>query len=107
VFRSWKKSTLIAILVNMVHSSFQYLVTIFLLGYAVRQLGVQGCEGAVEVAFGARLQDVEHRQPKGMGRGLYLFNVSFDHRRIIDRVDEHGHGGRCGEQFVQHLEPFR
>jgi metabolite-proton symporter len=40
VFRSWKKSTLIAILVNMVHSSFQYLVTIFVLGYAVRQLGV-------------------------------------------------------------------
>jgi hypothetical protein len=67
----------------------------------------QGCEGAVQVAFGARLQDVEHRQPKGMGRGLYLFNVGFEHRRIIDWVDEHGHGGRCGKQCVQYLEPFR
>jgi metabolite-proton symporter len=40
VLSSWKKSTVVAILVNMVHSSFQYLVTIFVLGYAVKQLGV-------------------------------------------------------------------
>ena len=40
VLRAWKKSTVLAILVNMVHSSFQYMVTIFVLGYAVKQLGV-------------------------------------------------------------------
>jgi MFS family permease len=40
VLRSWKLSTLLAILVNMVHSSFQYLCTVFVLGFAVRQFGV-------------------------------------------------------------------
>jgi MHS family shikimate/dehydroshikimate transporter-like MFS transporter len=40
VLRSWKFSTLLAILVNMVHSSFQYLCTVFLLGYAIKHLGV-------------------------------------------------------------------
>jgi len=40
VLRSWKKSTVLAILVNMVHSAFQYIVTVFVLGYAVKQLGV-------------------------------------------------------------------
>ncbi len=40
VLRAWKKSTVLALLVNMVHSSFQYLCTIFVLGYAVKQIGV-------------------------------------------------------------------
>jgi len=40
VLRSWKKSTVLAMLINMVHSAFQYLVTVFVLGYAVKQLGV-------------------------------------------------------------------
>jgi MFS family permease len=40
VLRSWKTATVLAILVNMVHSSFQYIVTVFVLGYAVKQLGV-------------------------------------------------------------------
>jgi MFS transporter, MHS family, shikimate and dehydroshikimate transport protein len=40
VLRSWKKSTLLAILVNMVHSSFLYMVTVFVLGYGVKQFGV-------------------------------------------------------------------
>jgi MFS family permease len=40
VLRTCKKSTVLAILVNMVHSSFQYMVTVFVLGYAVKQLGV-------------------------------------------------------------------
>lgn len=38
VVRSWKTATLRAVLINMVHSSFQYLCTVFVLGYAVRQL---------------------------------------------------------------------
>ena len=40
VLRSWKKSTVLACLVNMVHSSFQYMSTIFVLGYAVKKLGM-------------------------------------------------------------------
>jgi len=40
VLKAWKTSTVLAILVNMVHSSFQYIATVFVLGYAVKQLGV-------------------------------------------------------------------
>lgn len=40
VLRSWKKSTLLACLINMVHSSFQYMSTVFVLGYAVKKLGM-------------------------------------------------------------------
>lgn len=40
VLRSWKKSTLLAILINMAHSSFQYLSSVFVLGYAVKRLGM-------------------------------------------------------------------
>lgn len=40
VLRSWKLSTLRGVLINMVHSSFQYLCTVFVLGYAVKQLGL-------------------------------------------------------------------
>lgn len=40
VLRSWKGSTILAVLVNMVHSAFQYIVTVFVLGYAVKTLGV-------------------------------------------------------------------
>jgi MFS family permease len=40
VFRSWKKSTLLACVINMAHSTFQYMSTVFVLGYAVRKLGM-------------------------------------------------------------------
>ena len=40
VFRSWKKSTVLSCLINMVHSSFQYMSTVFVLGYAVKKLGM-------------------------------------------------------------------
>lgn len=40
VLRSWKSATLSAILVNLVHSSFNYLCSIFVLGYAVKEIGV-------------------------------------------------------------------
>jgi MFS family permease len=39
VLKAWKKSTLLALLVNMVHSSFSFIIQIFVLGYAVRQYG--------------------------------------------------------------------
>ena len=39
VLASWKKSTLLALLVNMVHSSFSFIVMIWVLGYAVRNFG--------------------------------------------------------------------
>ena len=40
VFRKFKKATVSAILINMVHSSFQYMSTVFVIGYAVRKLGM-------------------------------------------------------------------
>jgi MFS family permease len=40
VLRSWKTATLLAVLINMVHSAFLYIVTVFVLGYAVKKLGV-------------------------------------------------------------------
>jgi MFS family permease len=40
VLRSWKKSIVLGCLANMVHSSFQYLSTVFVIGYAVRTLGM-------------------------------------------------------------------
>ncbi|NVO16804.1 MAG: MHS family MFS transporter [Rhodoplanes sp.] len=38
--KSWKKSIVLGCLANMVHSSFQYLSTVFVIGYAVRTLGM-------------------------------------------------------------------
>lgn len=40
VMRSWKKSVLFGCLANMVHSAFQYMSTVFVLGYVVRNLGM-------------------------------------------------------------------
>lgn len=38
VVRSWKSSVLFGCLANMVHSTFQYMSTVFVLGYAVKTL---------------------------------------------------------------------
>jgi len=54
VIRSWKMATLRAVLINMVHSSFQYLCTIFVLGYAVKRLGMS----AAGITTGATLANV-------------------------------------------------
>lgn len=40
VLRNHKKSVVLACLPNMVHSAFQYLSTVFVIGYAVRTLGM-------------------------------------------------------------------
>jgi MFS family permease len=40
ILRSWKKPVLLACLVNMVHSAFNYMSTVFVLGYAIRTLGM-------------------------------------------------------------------
>lgn len=40
VLRSWKKATVIGCLANMVHSTFQYMSTVFVLGYAIKTLGM-------------------------------------------------------------------
>ncbi len=40
VLRSWKLSTLRSALINMVHSAFQYMISVFALGYAVKTLGM-------------------------------------------------------------------
>lgn len=54
VLRTCKKSTLMAMLINMAHSSFQYLSTVFVLGYAVRRLGMP----ATGVTLGTMLANV-------------------------------------------------
>lgn len=54
VLRSWKLPTVRAVLINMVHSSFQYLATVFVLGYAVKRL---------------------HMSPSGITTGTTLANV--------------------------------
>lgn len=40
VLRSWKLSTLRAMLINTVHSTFQYMSSVFVIGYAVKRLGM-------------------------------------------------------------------
>jgi MFS family permease len=54
VMRSWKKSVLFGCLVNMAHSTFQYMSTVFVLGYAVKTLGMPGSS----VTFGTMLANV-------------------------------------------------
>ncbi|SEA67557.1 MFS transporter [Paraburkholderia sartisoli] len=54
VMRSWKIATFRAVLINMVHSSFQYLCTVFVLGYAVKQLGMS----AAGITTGTTLANV-------------------------------------------------
>ncbi|MET4492078.1 MFS transporter [Bradyrhizobium sp. LA7.1] len=54
VVRSWKASVLFGCLANMVHSTFQYMSTVFVLGYAVKTLGM----AQSNVTFGAMLANV-------------------------------------------------
>ena len=54
VARSWKKSVLFGCLANMVHSTFQYMSTVFVLGYVVKHLGM----AQSSVTFGAMLANV-------------------------------------------------
>lgn len=54
VLRSWKKPVLFGCLVNMAHSTFQYMSTVFVLGYAVRTLLMPQSS----VTFGTMLANV-------------------------------------------------
>jgi MFS family permease len=54
VVRDWKRSTVLAIAVNMVHSSFYYLTTVFVLGYVVKEHGVS----AIGVTTGTTIANV-------------------------------------------------
>jgi MFS family permease len=54
VIKSWKKPVLFGCLANMVHSTFQYMSTVFVLGYAVKTLGMPGSG----VTFGTMLANV-------------------------------------------------
>ena len=65
----------------------------------------EGCKGRVKVAFGARSQDVK-LNPESAGRGLQACRDRVRESRI-GRVNEQGHGGRRGNQFVQQLQAFR
>jgi MFS family permease len=52
--KSWKKSILLGCLANMVHSTFQYMSTVFVLGYAVRTLGM----AQSNVTFGTMIANI-------------------------------------------------
>lgn len=54
VLRSYKKAVVLGCLANMVHSTFQYMSTVFVLGYAVRTLGM----GQSGVTLGTTLANV-------------------------------------------------
>ncbi len=54
VLRSWKSSVLFGCLANMVHSTFQYMSTVFVLGYAVKTLGM----APSNVTFGTMIANV-------------------------------------------------
>jgi len=54
VARSWKKSVLFGCLANMAHSTFQYMSTVFVLGYAVKSLGM----AQSSVTFGTMVANV-------------------------------------------------
>jgi hypothetical protein len=58
------------------------------------------CEGDIQVEFGARLENVDRLQPKGMGRCLCIARLARDNALVIVRVDEHGDDGRRGKQLV-------
>ena len=65
----------------------------------------QGCEDRIEVAFGARMQDME-LQPEGAGRRLQVSRLGLGNSGI-GRVDEQGNDGRRGDQLVQQFQPLR
>ena len=69
---------------------------------ACSQLG-QGCKDRIEIAIGARIQDMEF-QPEGTGRRLQSLHERLS--KSAGRVDEHGNGGRRRQQFVQQLQPL-
>lgn len=54
VLKSFKKQVVLGCLANMVHSTFQYMSTIFVLGYAVKTLGM----GQSSVTLGTTLANV-------------------------------------------------
>src|SRR5262249_18292422 len=52
--KSWKKSILFGCLVNMVHSSFLYISAVFVLGYAVKTLGM----AQSNITFGVMIANI-------------------------------------------------
>lgn len=51
VLAFWKKAVAFGVLANMVHSTFQYMSTVFVLGYAVRTLGMGQSNVTLGVMF--------------------------------------------------------
>src|SRR5258708_15581734 len=59
----------------------------------------QLCKGPVKIEFGARMYDMDVK-PENTGRGLQVSRGRLRKSRT-GRVDEQGHGGRCGDDFMQ------
>src|SRR5262249_16447113 len=62
----------------------------------------QGSEDHVEVAFGAGMQDMGS-QPERARRRVHLARLCLRNGRI-GRIDQHGHGGRRRDHFMQQLQ---
>src|SRR5215468_6754227 len=65
---------------------------------------VQSCEDRIEIAFGARIQDME-LQPKGTCRRLH--NPQLGLGLGIGSIDEHRNSARPGYQLARQLQPLR
>ena len=65
----------------------------------------QGSEDHVEVAFGAGMQDMGS-QPERAGRRVHVSRLCLRNGRI-GRIDQHGHGGRRRDHFMQQLQLLR
>src|SRR5262249_8248755 len=65
----------------------------------------QGCEGDLDLAFAACMEDME-LQPEGARRCLQGSRKRLSNTGI-GRVDEQGHARRAGHYLMQQLEPLR
>src|SRR5262249_5473562 len=65
----------------------------------------QGSEDHLEVAFGAGMQDMGS-QPERAGRRVHVSRLCLRNGRI-GRIDQHGHGGRRRDHFMQQLQLLR
>ena len=71
----------------------------------VGPLARKRCEGRIDLAAGAGVEDLD-LQPHGAGGRFHVSQRGLGSRGI-GRIDEHGHTGRSGHQLTQELQPLR
>ena len=70
----------------------------------VRPLAHKRCEGRIDLAAGAGVEDLD-LQPHGASSRFHVSQCALGIRGI-GRIDEHGHASRCGHQLTQELQPL-